>query len=160
MSLHRYPPKALLGDYLRAAFGLALTLGPALLVPADSAALWVLLPLATLFAVFGARTLARHRTSVDLSVEGVSLSTWTRASLPWSQLKHLRMDYYSTRGDRSEGWMQLKAKGDGVSIRVDSAIDEFVAIARAAADAARANGVEISETTRVNFSHIGIAIDG
>jgi len=160
MSLHSYPPKALLGDYLRAGFGLTLTLGPALLVPSDSAALWVLLPLAALFAVFAMRTLARHRTSVTLTAEGVSLSTWTQASLRWSQLEHLRMDYFSTRGDRSEGWMQLKAKGGGASIRVDSAIDEFVAIARAAADAARARGIEISETTRVNFSHLGISIDG
>ena len=51
------------------------------------------------------------------------------------------------------------AKGPGAAIRVDSAIEEFVAIARAAADAARANGLEVSEATRVNLAHLGIAID-
>jgi hypothetical protein len=55
--------------------------------------------------------------------------------------------------------MQLTAKGQGASIRVDSAIEDFVAIARAAADAARANGLEVSEATRVNLAHLGIAID-
>lgn len=159
MSLHRYPPKALLGDYLRAGFGLLLTLGPALAVPGDSAALWVLLPLALLFAVFGVRTLARHKASVELTQEGVTLSTWTRSTLKWSDLQQFRVDYYSTRGDRSGGWMQLKAKGSGTTIQVDSAIDEFVAIAGAAAAAARSNGVEISEATRVNLGHLGIAIE-
>ena len=159
MSLHRYPSNALVGDYLRAGFGLLLTLGPALAVPRDSAALWVLLPLALLFAVFGFRTLARHKASVELTQEGLSLSSWTRSTLKWSELKQLRVDYYSTRGDRSGGWMQLTAKGDGTAIRIDSAIDEFVAIAGAAAAAARTNGLEISEATRVNLGHLGIAID-
>ncbi len=159
MSLHRYPSNALVGDYLRAGFGLLLTLGPALAVPGDSAALWVLLPLALLFAVFGFRTLARHKASVELTPEGVTLSSWTRSTLRWSDLAQLRVDYYSTRGDRSGGWMQLTAKGGGATIRVDSAIDEFVAIAGAAATAARTNGVEISEATRVNLGHLGIVIE-
>jgi hypothetical protein len=159
MSIHRYPPKALVGDYVRAGFGLLLTLGPALAVPRDSAALWVLVPLALLFAVFAVRTLARHKATVELTQAGVSLSTWQRVNLDWSRLQQLRVDYYSTRGDRSGGWMQLTAKGEGGTIRVDSAIDEFVAIARAAADAARANGLEISEATRVNLGHLGIAVD-
>jgi len=55
--------------------------------------------------------------------------------------------------------MQLTAKGAGVAVRVDSALEEFPAIARAAAAAARANGVEISEATRVNLAHLGIAVD-
>jgi hypothetical protein len=159
MSLHRYPSNALVGDYLRAGFGLLLTLGPALAVPRDSVALWVLLPLALLFAVFGFRTLARHRASVELTQDALSLASWTRATLRWSELKSMRVDYYSTRGDRSGGWMQLTVKGGGATIRVDSAIDEFVAIAGAAATAARANGVEISEATRANLGHLGIAID-
>ena len=159
MSIHRYPSNALVGDYVRAGFGLLLTLGPALAVPRDSVALWVLLPLALLFAVFAVRTLARHKATVELTPAAVSLSTWQRVTLQWSDLKQLRVDYYSTRGDRSGGWMQLTAKGDGATIRVDSAIDEFVAIARAAADAARANGIEITEATRVNLGHLGIAVD-
>jgi hypothetical protein len=74
-------------------------------------------------------------------------------------MTQLRVDYYSTRGDRAGGWMQLTAKGPGAAIRVDSAIEDFVAIARAASDAARANGLEVSEATRVNLAHLGIAID-
>jgi hypothetical protein len=159
MSLHRYPTSALTGDYARAALGLALTLGPAAMVAPGSGALWILLPLALLFGVFALRTLARQVAVVELAEDSVAMKTWRRVALPWREMRQLKVDYYSTRGDRAGGWMQLTAKGAGVAIRVDSAIEEFVAIARAAADAARANGVEVSEATRVNLAHLGIAID-
>lgn len=159
MSIHRYPSNALTGDYARAGLGLALTLGPAAMVAPGSGALWVLLPLALLFGVFALRTLARQLATVELADDGVSIATWRRATLSWRDMTQLRVDYYSTRGDRAGGWMQLTAKGPGAAIRVDSAIEEFVAIARAAADAARANGLEVSEATRVNLAHLGIAID-
>lgn len=159
MSQHRYPRTALTGDYARAGLGLALTLGPAAMVAPGSGALWVLLPLALLFAVFALRTLARQVAVVELAGDHVVLSTWRRVALPWREMRQLRVDYYSTRGDRAGGWMQLTAKGAGVAIRIDSALEDFVAIARAAADAARDNGVEVSEATRVNLAHLGIAID-
>jgi hypothetical protein len=159
MSIHRYPSNALTGDYARAGLGLALTLGPAAMVAPGSGALWVLLPLALLFGVFALRTLARQRATVDLADDGVSIATWRRTALSWRDMTQLRVDYYSTRGDRAGGWMQLTAKGAGAAIRVDSAIEDFVAIARAASDAARANGLEVSEATRVNLAHLGIAID-
>jgi hypothetical protein len=159
MSLHRYPSSALTGDYVRAALGLALTLGPAAMVAPGSGALWVLLPLALLFGVFALRTVARHIAVVELADDAVAIRTWRRVALPWRELRQLKVDYYSTRGDRAGGWMQLTAKGASGAIRVDSAIEGFVAIAQAAADAARANGVAVSEATRVNLAHLGIAID-
>ena len=163
MSTHRYPSQALIGDYGRAAVGLALTAGPALAVPSDSAALWVLLPLALLFTVFGLRTLRRHLARVEVDAVGVSQSDWRRARLDWSQLRTLRVDYFSTRGDRTGGWMQMTLKGPGgpagASIRLDSALDNFVAIARAAAISARDNGVALSEATRANLGHLGITVD-
>ena len=58
--------------------------------------------------------------------------------------------------------MQLTLKGSGGgmggTIRVDSNLDGFVDVARAAAAAAQANRVPLSETTRVNFTSLGIAI--
>ena len=159
MSMHRYPSSALTGDYARAGLGLALTLGPAAMVAPGSGALWVLLPLALLFAVFGFRTVARQIAIVELADDAVAIKTWRRVALPWREMKQLKVDYYSTRGDRAGGWMQLTAKGASGVIRIDSAIEGFVAIAQAAADAARVNGVEVSEATRVNLAHLGIAID-
>ena len=160
MSVHRYPRQALTGDWARAGFGLALTGGPALVVPAGSAALWVLLPLAALFAAFGLRTLRRQIARVELDERGLSLSDGRRATLEWSQLQSLKVDYFSTRSDRTGGWMQMTLRGAaGASIRIDSALEDFLAVATAAAHAARARGLVLSDATQANLGHLGIAIE-
>jgi hypothetical protein len=158
-----YPARALLGDYLRSGLGVALTLPPALAVPMGSAAQYVLAALVTLFAVFGARTLIRQSSTVAIEPAGVTVSALRRTRLEWARLRSIKLNYYSTRGDRGEGWMQLTLRGsggpDGGTIRVDSSLDGFVEVARAAAEAARPAGIALSETTRVNFASLGIAID-
>lgn len=159
MSTHRYPPSALRGDYARAGLGLALTLGPAAMVQPGSGALWVLLPLALLFAVFALRTLGRQLAVVELGPEGVAVSGLGRSALRWDEIRSMRLDYYSTRGDRTGGWMQLTAKGPSGKIRVDSALEDFVAVARAASDAARKAGLDVSEATQANLGHLGIVFD-
>jgi hypothetical protein len=159
MTTHRYPPSALRGDYARAGLGLALTLGPAAMVQPGSGALWVLGPLALLFAVFALRTLGRQLAVVELGPDGVSVSGLGRSSLRWDEIRSLRLDYYSTRGDRTGGWMQLTAKGPSGKIRVDSALEDFVSVVRAASDAARKAGLEVSEATQANLGHLGIVLD-
>ena len=159
MTTHRYPPSALRGDYARAGLGLALTLGPAAMVQPGSGALWVLGPLALLFAVFALRTLGRQLAVVELGPDGVSVSGLGRSSLRWDEIRSLRLDYYSTRGDRTGGWMQLTAKGPTGKIRVDSALEDFVSVVRAASDAARKAGLEVSEATQANLGHLGIVFD-
>ncbi len=158
-----YPARALLGDYVRSGLGIALTLPPAIAVPAGSAAQYVLVALVALFGTFGARTLLRQSSSVALEPAGVTVSALRRTRLEWTQLRSVKLNYYSTRGDRGEGWMQLTLKGGGGpgggTVRVDSSLDGFVEVARAAAEAARPARVALSETTRVNFASLGIAVD-
>ena len=129
---------------------------------------FVLLALVALFAVFGARTLIRQSSTVAIAPDGVTVSALRRTRLEWARLRSIKLNYYSTRGDRGEGWMQLTLKGsggsDGGTIRVDSSLDGFVEVARAAAEAARSPAgsggrITLSETTRVNFASLGIAVD-
>jgi hypothetical protein len=163
MSALRYPAKALLGDYLRSGLGIVLTLPPAVAVPAGSAAQYVLGALVALFGTFGARTVIRQRSTVAIEDAGVTVAALRRTRLDWAQLRGVKLAYYSTRGDRTEGWMQLTLKGAGGpaggTIRVDSSLDGFVEVARAAADAAKPAGIALSETTRVNFASLGIVVD-
>jgi hypothetical protein len=55
--------------------------------------------------------------------------------------------------------MQLTAKGPSGKIRVDSALEDFVAVVRAASDAARKAGLDVSEATQANLGHLGIVFD-
>lgn len=163
MITYRYPRRALTGDFVRAGVGLALTLGPALAIPATSAAQFILLPLAGLFAVFGIRTWLRSVAVIAVTAQDISLSAPWRARLAWENLMDVRLDYYSTRFDRTGGWMQLMLKGnggpDGGTIRLDSTLEGFNEIARQTADVVRASKLNLSEATRANFGALGIAVD-
>lgn len=163
MTEHRYPRAALRGDFARAGFGLAMTAGPALAIPLSSVAQFVLVPLALLFVVFGVRTWRRSVAVIAVTARGISLSAPWQASLAWENLKAVRLNYYSTRFDRSGGWMQMMLQGhggpDGATIRIDSTLEGFSEIARRAAAAAREAGLPLSEATRANFGALGIAVD-
>ena len=163
MSTHRYPRAAVTGDFLRAGAGLAITAGPALAIPPTSPAQFVLVPLALLFLAFGVRTWLRSVAVIAVTARDISLSAPWQASLAWQNLRAVKLNYYSTRFDRSGGWMQLMLKGaggpDGATIRLDSTVEGFSEIARQAATAAQAARVPMSEATKNNFSALGIAVD-
>ena len=109
-SRHRYPPRAVLLDYLYSGLGLLFTLGPLGLAASGGPAAWVLGALAALFAVYGVRTLLRHRTWLSVSEDGVTVHGLLRRHLPWERLTRCTLGYYSTRRKRDRGWMQLTLK--------------------------------------------------
>jgi hypothetical protein len=160
---YRYPRKALTGDFARAGVGLVITAGPALAIPATSMTQLILVPLALLFLVFGIRTWLRSVAVIAVTARGISLSAPWQARLAWHNLKAVRLNYYSTRFDRSGGWMQLMLKGqggpDGATIRVDSTLDGFSEVARHVAAIAQSQRIPLSESTRNNFGALGISVD-
>ena len=151
----RYPTQAMMGDYVRAAFGLALTGTPLVLSPAGSAATYILGPLALLFAVFGARTALRHRTVVEVDDLHVATNGLWRQELKWSELIEVKLSYFSTKRDRTQGWMQLMLRGPTGKLRFDSTLEGFPEVAKRAHMTARAKGIELSEATISNFASLG-----
>jgi hypothetical protein len=107
MSLHRYPPRSLIGDYTRSGLGLALTFPPLMLFSPTSLISAVLVLTGGLCAFFLLRTIERHRTIVSVDDEMIAVSGLTASTLRWDELEKLELSYYSVRRDRSGGWMQL-----------------------------------------------------
>ena len=155
-SRHRYPPRAVLLDYLYAGLGLLFTLGPLGLAASGGPAAWVLGVLAALFAVYGVRTVLRHRTWLGVSAEGITVHGFLRRHLPWEALTRCTLGYYSTRRSRDRGWMQLTLKAGRRSLRIESQIEGFDRIVRRAARAASARGIDLDKTTRENLRALGI----
>ena len=158
MTILRYPPAALAGDYARAAAGLAMTLPPLLLL--DLAA-WAGVPLglaALLFAAYAARTAQRHATRVVMDEDGVRAEGPFGGAVRWDALSGLRLRYYATRRDRTDGWLVLALIGGG-RVRVDSTLDGFDALAERAAEAARRNGLALDRTTQENLLALGMEPD-
>lgn len=162
-----YPLSRLWPDYLRAGFGLAVCLGLVLFAAPQSVIFALLVGLSLLFAWLGAVTAWRQQIEIELDVSGVvwrsplaerlGLSRWglgRTVVLPWSSLRTVTLRYYSTRRDRSEGWLQLRIEAEGGTLRVDSNLIGFPSLVERAFAAAERNGVVISETSRLNASRV------
>ena len=169
MSEHRYESAALRGDALRAATGLAVTLGPLILVEPGTTVSWLLGAGAVLFAAFGIRTGARRIVVVEIADDGIRASglaggglfPWGRdcISLPWQELCMLRLRFFSTKRTHDSGWMELTLKAPGRTLRLDSTLTGFREIARRATRAAASLGLDLAPATVVNLEAMGLAGD-
>lgn len=160
MSEHRYPTNVLVADYVRAGAGFAITAGPAAVVPVEGVAAPILGALSLVFAVFGVRTAMRQASRVVMDDESLAVIGPLRRSLAWRELTGMRLRYFATRRDRAAGWMQLVLRAPGATLRLDSTIEGFPAIARRAARAARDNRLPLAVATVDNLRNFGITLEG
>ncbi len=164
MTRHRYPWPSLRADYLRAGAGLALTGAPLFAIPDGTAAFVILGTLAALFLALGLRTGLRHASRFESDNEeirrtGPALPLWPARRVAWDGIERLRLRFFSTRRDRTGGWMQLSVKDGAGALSFDSSLDGFEAIARRAAAAAERNELPLNDATRANLAALGIRIE-
>jgi hypothetical protein len=157
----RYPRETLWADYVRAGTGVILCGLPLLLVEVNR---WLAVILAAGFVLFGAflvRTALRQRTHYLLGPDALCADGPAGTLVEWSRLDRMKLSYFSTKRDRSGGWMQLViGSTGGRTVKVDSSLDGFYDIVERAARAAEATGLELSRTTRVNLRSMGISVAG
>jgi len=130
MSEHRYPTDALVGDYVRAGAGMALTGLPLALTPLN----------------------------VYVAEDGIALVGPFPARLAWAALESVSLRYFATRRDGAKGWMELRLAGEGGRVMLDSRIEGFDRIARQAAVAAERRHLSLNPTTTTNFAALGIRL--
>jgi hypothetical protein len=153
----RYSRRALLPGYAGSAVGLAFSLAPLALVQPAAPVAWVLAAAAALFLVYFGRTVCRQLTQIELDEVGIRARGPLGAAIRWEDLRSLRLDYYSTRRDREGGWMQLRLRDAGRTIRIDSELEGFIELARIAVLEARRRDIDLDEPTRVNLDVLGLA---
>lgn len=151
----RYARPAIYADYARAAVGVTVCILPLLFVASNTVTL-ALAALGALFLLFGARTALRHATEIVADDAGIAAHGPFGCRIAWDGLDRLKLAYYATRRDRKGGWMHLTLAGGGRTLRLDSSLDGFGDVARLAARAAVANGIEVSDATRANFAALDI----
>ena len=162
-TVHRYPPRALIGDYIRVAVGLLVGVGILSVTPMTWPILVIFGGLTVLFLVFGYRTVQRHLTEVTLDETGIGSSSFFRKSIDWDQLSRMRLRFYGTRrqttGSGSGGFMELKLWDRSTTMTFDSALDGFEYLAWRATKAARDNGVSLDPASAGNLLQLGIDAD-
>lgn len=150
-----YPLSGVYGDYARAAFGLAATAGPVLLLDPAPALAWVLAALAALFAWFGARTALRHGYRFELSDEGIARRGLIERRLAWADLRRIKLAYYAPQRNRKQGWMQLTLRGPGGPLHLDSTLDGFDLVAGRAAAVVAERELPLDSATAANLAALG-----
>jgi hypothetical protein len=155
-SAHSYPAAALAADYARAAVGFGLTALFIVVADLSSWMMYILLPLALLFLVYGLRTALRQRVRVTLDGNGIAVSGFFGARIPWSELRAVDLRYFSTKRDKSGGWMELRLSGRDGRINLESSLSDFDTVVRRVSAAARREGIEMSAASRTNMAAMGI----
>jgi hypothetical protein len=155
----RYPRQTLWADYVRAAAGVVLCGAPLLTLDVNR---WLALLLAAgfvLFVLFLVRTALRQRTRYVLGPDTLCADGPAGTLVEWNRLDRLKLSYYSTKRDRSSGWMQLAVGSAGSrTVKIDSSLDGFYDIVERAAGAAERSGLALNAATRVNLKSMGISV--
>lgn len=157
-TVHRYSMGALIGDYGRALLGLVLTLGPFAITTPLAAVTGVLAALAALFFAYGIRTVIRHCTAISVSDKAMEARGPLGTRLDWGEVRSYSLRYFSTKRDRTGGWMQLKVRGRYRAIRVDSTIDGFETLLAASARAVRNRGLKLDSSSVENLRARGVRL--
>ena len=158
MDQRSYPTGRVYGDYARAAFGLAATAGPLLLLDPAPALAVILAALAALFAWFAARTALRHGYRFELTDQGIVRRGAMERRLAWAELRRIKLAYYAPQRNRKEGWMQLTLRGPGGPISVDSTLAGFDLVAGKAAAVAAARDLPLDDATAANLTALGFEV--
>ena len=146
------------GDYLRAAVGFVPTATILAIMPVGLVAATVLGGLATLFAVFGVRTIVRQGTRFEITKSALRGSGLRRTSIAWTELDSMTLAYYSTRRDRRDGWMQLELRSGWKKVRLDSRIEGFADLVSRSASAAKVRGLTLNAATSANLAALGASL--
>ena len=159
MTLH-YPVRTLIGDYLRGGFGFAVTASFVGFATMLTVIQYIFIAAAIMFAGFLFRTWQRHQTRYELDDIGIRAIGPFGKAIPWSEVRDIRLRYFSTRKDRKSGWFQLTLRGSGRGISVDSNLDGFDLVLERCVRVTAENRLDLREATIENFAAAGHPIAG
>ncbi len=154
----RYPLRALWASYARAAVGVGMMAVPLATAQLGATGAVVLTGLAAVFLGYGLRTALRHATRYGFDDRGVVAIGPVSRAIEWSDVVNVKLSYYTTKRDGTSGWWQLDIKGRDSTMRIESTLDGFGAVAERAVREARMRGVELSPTTIENLDPLGIEL--
>jgi hypothetical protein len=156
VTTYNYSARRIFADYVRTGLGMILTAVP-LSLPDLHAFFQILFGTAfILFSIYGIATVKRHVTKIHVTDQAVSLQGLGSATVNWFEISGLKLSYFSTSRDGSDGWMQLSLTGDRQNIKIDSRLNGFQTIARLALNSAEANHLTLDPATIDNLVALGV----
>jgi len=154
---HLYPLGKLYHDYGRAGLGLALAIPALSLEPGPYFGV-MLAAVIALCLVSLARTWNIQRTVVMLDADQLVVRAMDTKIIEWKDLSGVNLAFFSLKGDKTDGWMQLTLEAGEKKVKIDSRIEDFIAIVRQTARVIGENKLAINGLTRANLHALGIYI--
>jgi hypothetical protein len=142
-------------DYLRALAGLAICAAPFLWVRPADFVIVILAAMAVVFVVLLGQTVYRHISRIVVDDEGITVQAVMRRRIAWSDLQVLQLSYFTT-WKNVKGFMELKLKGSGTTLRIASSMQGFRDVTRIAAAAAGRNRLRFSPATIDNLRQLDL----
>jgi hypothetical protein len=153
---YRYSRATIARAYVRSAVGLVVTLGPLVALRPSAFLSGVLLVGAALFLTYLAWSIALHTRSIVLDEAGMRAEGLFGASIGWDALRTVHLNYYTTRNDRSQGWIELDVRGARGTIRLESHLAGFDEIAACVIREAVARDCPLDDRTLTHLAVLGI----
>jgi len=151
VSVHRYPPQTLVGDYMRAGLGLLLTVVPLWYLQPGTAMALALTAIAAICLFFVVRTVERNRIVVSLEDDTITVTGFRKAVLRWDDMARMNLAYYALKRDKSDGLLEVTLKDTATTIKLDSRLENFGAILVKAARVARERRIPLNRITLDNL---------
>ena len=156
---YRYPRRALIAAYLRAAAGLIMVGVPLVLGEPGNVAFVILGSIALAFLAYGIRAWLRGLGRVRVDGDGIAIFGPLAAGVRWAEMTGVKLSYYSTRRDKDEGWMQLVISGTQGKLTIESTLEGFAEITRRVVIQSRKRDIELSPSTINNLKPLGIQLE-
>ncbi len=143
-------------DYIRAFAGLAICVAPFIWLEPALYFIVVLLVMGSVFAILLWQTMARQFTRVLIDEQGITMIAFRRRTIAWHLLSQIQLSYFTTWKNVT-GFMELKLKGPGVSMKIGSSLIGFRNVTKRASEAASRNRLSFTGATIDNLKHLNIA---
>ena len=154
MRTFTYPAREFNRDMLRSALGMLFTAVPLLLFGPSSVIVYILVGLFLMFAIYCVRAIVRKKMQISVSTDGIQVTGLKGKFIDWEALEALKLSYYSTRRDGEKGWMQLKLKGRGTRLTLESTISDFDDLVQLCVLKAQEKGMKFDASTARNLQSL------
>ena len=149
--VYQYTLSVLAPHYIRGGIGIVLMGGPLLFADTTDIAAAILAIGAAAFTFHVLHTVLQHACTIECDAAGIAVRGAVTRYIVWTELRDVRVRYFSTRRDRQNGWMQLVLKGPHATIRIESTLSGFDDIVAVAVKAADQNKLSLSPITLGNI---------
>lgn len=156
MKTYTYPAHEIAKEYRRSGLGLTASLVPLLLFGPSSVIVYILGSLVCLFLAYGVRAYDRSRMQIRLTDTEICSAGIREKAINWEGLESVKLSYFSTRRDGENGWMQLKLKGKGVRLRIESTLNDFEGLVDTCFAVARNEKLPIDSASVRNLRALGL----